>query len=676
MITNEEILKLADWSVAREVQTKFGPRLLRKADPTPEFSAEWKARKPELKEAGASFSKNDRTGEWELAWWQKLDGAEQAKRAEAVQMSKASSAEIDLPHPPGLDYMPFQKAGIRYALDRQGVLFADEMGLGKTIEAIGVINADPAITSVLVICPKSLKLNWQRELERWLTRPLSIGVANGEWPTTEIVILNYEALGKHKAAISKREWGMCVVDEAHYIKNRKAQRSQFVKGYEPSKKEAAKGKEPIEPIRARRHLRLTGTPIVNRPAELQNIVDDLNPAFAGFGYLKRYCNATQDRFGWDFSGASNLDELQRRLRESIMVRRLKADVLTELPRKIRQVVELEPDSTAARKAVAAEGKYEEDSEERLSELRAAVELAKAESAESYEAAVARLRDAMQVDFTEMARLRHETALAKLPQVIQYMTEVLEDDEDKKIIVAAHHHDVIDGIVAAAAEAGWGPVVLTGRNTEAERLAAVDAFQGDPKVRVFVGGIQAAGVGITLTTSSHVIFAELDWVPGNMSQFEDRAHRIGQTETVLVQHLVLNGSLDARMAHMLVEKQRVIDSALDKDHPERVAPVYAPREQAATHEAKPNDLEKIGNALSEEQKTAILAGLKMLAGMDMDFARDENGVGFSKIDVRIGHSLAERRELTPKQAALGQKLVNKYRRQLPGELLAEAGVNAK
>ena len=231
MITADEIEKLADWSTPKEIQTKYGVRMLRKASPNPEFSAVWKVRKPELKEQGASFSRDDRTGEWELVWWQKLDGAEQAKRAEAVQASRAVSAEIDLPHPPGLDYMPFQKAGIRYAMERPGVLFGDEMGLGKTIEVIGVINALPEIDSVLVICPKSLKLNWQRELERWLVRPMSIGVANGEWPTTDIVILNYEALKKHKEQIQKREWGLCVVDEAHYIKNAKAQPSQLIHGY-------------------------------------------------------------------------------------------------------------------------------------------------------------------------------------------------------------------------------------------------------------------------------------------------------------------------------------------------------------------------------------------------------------------------------------------------------------
>lgn len=647
----QTIESLANWSKPKEIQTKYGPRLLRKAAVTESFSAQWKAHKDEMKSLGASFARDERSGEWGLVWWQKIDAATQAKRDEAVTASCATSATIDLPHPTGLDYMPFQKAGIQYALSHTGTLIADEMGLGKTIQAIGVINADPSIDSVIVICPKSLKLNWQRELERWLTRPLTIGVANGSWSETQIVILNYESLGKHIEKINAQAWGLCIVDEAHYIKNKKAQRSKFVKS-----------------IKAVRHLRLTGTPIVNRPVELQNIVDDLNPAFAGFGFLKRYCNAHQNGFGWDFSVASNLDELQRRLRETCMVRRLKADVLTELPRKIRQIVELEPDSAAARKAVQAEDRFESSNDEQVAELRASVELAKADSKEAYEAAVGRLSAAQRVAFEEISRLRHETAVAKLPQVLQHITEALEDDDAKKIIVAAHHHDVIDSLYESAQANGWNPVRLTGRNSETERIAAVDAFQNDSSVRVFIGSIQAAGVGITLTASSHVIFAELDWVPGNISQFEDRAHRIGQTDTVLVQHIVLNGSLDARMAHLLVEKQRVIDSALDVNHPDRQAPVYQARETAASHDVKVDELAKLADTLTDEQRTAVHTALRILAGLDPDRAFGKNDIGFNKIDSRIGHELAQRETLTPKQAALSMKIVKKYHRQLPDEIM--------
>jgi SWI/SNF-related matrix-associated actin-dependent regulator 1 of chromatin subfamily A len=643
-----DIKSLVNWSEPKEVQTKHGPRMMSKAEATPEFWSAWKANKDELKAAGVSCSRDDRTGEWQAVWWQEISAEVKQARAEAVEMSRATSADVELPHPAGLDYMPFQKAGIRFALGRSGVLIGDEMGLGKTIQAIGIINSDPEIKTAIIVCPKSLKLNWKRELEKWLTRPLSIGVANGGYPDTDIVIMNYEAVGKYSEQIAAREWSVAIVDEAHYIKNAKALRSKNVKA-----------------IKADRKVRLTGTPIVNRPAELYNIIEDLGGAWGSFfSFAKRYCNAHHSGFGWDFSGAANLDELQRRLRETIMVRRLKADVLTELPRKIRQIVEVEADTAEMKRAVKSEQAHEADSEDRLADLRANVELSKAESDEAYKTAVNRLMEASKVDFTEMSRLRHETAVSKIPAVIAHIENALEDS-DSKIIIAAHHHDVIDAL--AMGLINYGVVILTGETKEQDRQTAVDAFQNDPNVRIFIGSITAAGVGITLTASAHVVFSELDWVPGNVSQMEDRAHRIGQTETVLVQHIVLSGSLDARMAHMLVSKQNVIDSALDKNHPERTAPVYEPKAKAATADAKPDLIAKLAESMTAEKINLIHSGLRLLAGMDTDFARELNDAGFSKIDVKVGHSLANTATLTPKQAALGSKILRKYHRQLPEEI---------
>lgn len=641
-MNENDILSLADWSKAKEVQTKYGPRILRTAKVSEAFSEAWKSRKDEIKKLGAGFSKN-RNDEWELTWWQELSAETKQERAASIEASRATKAEIDLPHPAGLDYMPFQKAGIRYALDRPGVLIGDEMGLGKTIQAIGIINSDPTITTGIVICPKSLKLNWKRELEKWLTKPLTVGIANGSFPNTNIVIVNYESLIRF-TDLDKREWDICIVDEAHYIKNAKAQRSKAVKA-----------------IRSRRKVRMTGTPIVNRPAELYNIIEDLGGNWGSFfTFAKRYCEARSNGFGWDFSGAANLDELQRRLRETIMVRRLKSEVLTELPRKIRQIVEVNADNAEQRRAVKAEQSYEAQSEERLASLRAAVELSKAESEEAYKAAVEALTQATQIEFTEMARLRHETAIAKAPAVIAHIQNALEDN-DNKIIIAAHHHDCINLLKEGLAE--FRPVILTGESKEQERQAAVDAFQNNPQVRVFIGSITAAGVGITLTAASHVVFAELDWVPGNITQMEDRAHRIGQTETVLVQHLVLADSLDARMAHILVDKQTVIDSALDINHPERIRPVYEPKSKPSTSGETVDKLAEIAAKLTEAQIEDIHQKLCFLAGMDGDFAGELNGVGFNKIDTAIGHALAEQSYLTPKQAALGLKLVTKYHRQL-------------
>ncbi len=651
-MNENDILQLARWSTPKEVQTKYGPRILRKAAVTPEFSEAWKTHKEEIKRLGAGFSK-DQNGQWELTWWQELSPEEKQRRAAAVEASRAASSDCDLPRPDGLEYLPFQKAGIQYALARPNVLFADEPGLGKTIQAIGVINADQTIKSAIIICPKSLKLNWKRELERWLVRRFTIAVIDGNWVNANIVILNYESLGKYIERIKAHgAYDVCIVDEAHRMKNPKTLTSKNVKS-----------------IQARRHVRITGTPIVNRPAELYNIICDLAaPGVFGsfFQYAKRYCGAYNNGFGWDFGGATNLDELQTRLRQVCMVRRLKQEVLTELPRKIRQIIEIEPEDSRQRLAVSSEARFNSSSEDRLAELQAAVELSKAESEAAYQDAVKHLRELSAADFTEISRLRHETALSKVPAVIDHICTILEDDERQKVIVAGHHHDVIDQIKNGLLE--YHPVVLTGETSAEDRQRFVDRFQEDPATRVFIGSITAAGVGITLTAANIVIFAELDWVPGNMSQMEDRAHRIGQVDTVLVQHLVLSGSIDASMAKVLVEKQTIIDKALDTVHPERHKPVDKPRKEAGTSAETVESLALIAEALSPEEIETIHAGLRILAGMDQDMASDLNGVGFSKIDTRIGHDLALRTFLTPKQAALGLKLIKKYRRQLPQEIL--------
>jgi hypothetical protein len=153
-----------------------------------------------------------------------------AKANAALDASRAVDADLSIPAPQGLEYLGYQKAGIAYAMARANTLIGDEMGLGKTIQALGMINADPSIRSVLVICPASLKLNWQREAQKWLTRPASIGIANGTFPDSDIVIINYDILAKHRDAIFARSWDLLVADECHYVKNPKAQRTKLLLG--------------------------------------------------------------------------------------------------------------------------------------------------------------------------------------------------------------------------------------------------------------------------------------------------------------------------------------------------------------------------------------------------------------------------------------------------------------
>ena len=309
--------------------------------------------------------------------------------------------------------------------------------------------------------------------------------------------------------------------------------------------------------------------------------------------------------------------------------------------------------------------YIDDLENRLAEAEAneLYELA-LETGQSVEELRRELGRAKGVAFTEMSKARHATALAKIPHVIEHLKDCLENGP---VVFFAHHKDVI----AAINEAFPDAVKITGDVGMEDRQTAVDAFQAG-KTNLFLGNILAAGVGITLTASAHVVFGELDWVPGNMSQAEDRCHRIGQEQSVLVQHLVLEGSLDADMAKKLIKKQAVIDAALDSKHavdfgtdgPDAVSvaqvAVEVPVAKVVEEAAK----------LTATQVEAVHRGLRMLAGV-CDGAARLDGCGFNKMDANIGHSMANQASLSNRQAVLGMKLVNKYRRQLPAELLTQA-----
>lgn len=453
--------------------------------------------------------------------------------------------------------LPYQQEGIAAMRGKTNVLLADEMGLGKTVQAIGVMNEDPDIKRVLIVCPASLKLNWRNELMIWADRSASINIVGpgAEWVPTDIVIMNYEQVPKYRPEIDKVEWDLLVCDESHYLKNNKAMRTRVIVGHwdrdDPSKR--------IWPIKAKRRLFLTGTPILNKPKELWTTVRALDKGGLGRDWLHfhtRYCAGYKDAYGWQIDGASNLEELQSKLRGSIMIRRKKKDVLKDLPAKRRQIIMLEPTTDRARKALEAERELGEIEKE-MEELRAKVEAMTPNEADSeYKKMVQRLVTMTATAFADTSRIRHQTALAKLPMVMDHLVNVLESEN--KIVVFGYHHGVIDGLREGFAE--YGVVVVDGRTKMEDRQKAVESFQQDPKVRVIIGSIGAMGVGWTLTAASYVAFAELDWVPGNISQAEDRLHRIGQHDSVLVQHLMLNGSMDGRMAKTIVSKQRVIERA--------------------------------------------------------------------------------------------------------------------
>lgn len=564
----------------------------------------------------------------------------------------------------------------------QGVLIADEMGLGKTIQALGVFNAIPSARSMLVVCPASLKLNWKREAERWVVqknghRPRVAVAESSYWPKeVDIIIINFEALGRNsteggkvlRREIRDVEWDLLVIDECHRLKNPKTQRTKFALG-----------------IKAKRIIALTGTPIPNRVKEIWPIVHHLAPDVFDnwWNFARRYCDMTKGPFGWQTDGASHLDELQAKLRSTIMVRRLKSEVLKELPPKRRQVIEL-PVADSMRHLISAEQKAWARAEQIRHELRVRVELAKAsDDPKEYEAAVTALRTGARACFEEMSKLRHETALAKLPLVIEHVTDTLE--EVGKILIGAHHVDVIEELGRV-----FDCEVIHGHVPVGDRLAIVDRFNDDPARRVLVVQEISAGVGFSVK-ASHVIAAELQWVPGDMTQFEDRCHGVGRGikgEPLLIQHLVLEGSLDAQMARTLIAKQEIADRALDSPTENSIdyeladvdTEILASNElflpekviascntdvlhvessaRPATYGTKREQLAHEAGSLTPEQIRTIHHGLRVLAGMcDGAFARD--GSGFSRMDAEIGHSLAAHSTLTPLQASLGKALLKKY-----------------
>ncbi len=605
------------------------------------------------------------------------------QHAENIESSRATSSDVELPVPAGLDYLPYQRAGIASAITRRNVYFGDEMGLGKTIQAIGVFNADPEARTMLVIAPASLKINWQREVEKWATKDVKVGRANGKtFPddSHNVVVINYENVAKQRDAIDARTWDILVCDESQYLKSHKAQRTKAILGDRVS---GDRG------IRARRTVMMSGTPIMNCPIELWTTVQRLDPNGLGsdfMGFAKRYCNGKRTRFGWDFTGSSNLAELQDRLRAGIMIRRTKDQVLTELPAKIRQVIALEPDRSTQKLIERQHG-----AADRVDRLKAEIAARRAAGGD-YASDVGRLKEGQSAAFTEIARLRHEIAVAKIPAVIDHIKQS-QDGGSKKIIVFAHHRDVVDAIQA---EFGEAAVSITGETPQDKRQKAVDRFQTDPACTVFVGNMRAAGVGLTLTASSHVVMAELDWTPAAVAQAEDRAHRIGQKDSVLVQHLVFDGSLDAQMARTIVEKQNIADRALDTRDPASVqasadqarqaveaamlalsqrapadeqaahdAIAQAEQEAAESMEARAVWEEKNREAMASitpEQMAAVHQNLRSLA-MVCNYAVVDDGTGFNKIDAKFGHDLANKETLSPAQAVAARNMVVKYKGQL-------------
>jgi len=383
-----------------------------------------------------------------------------------------------------------------------------------------------------VVCPASLKLNWARELKRWTGKHAVIinGRPNGQKASVKKdgwVIINYDILNDWAPRLTKVKAPSLILDECHYIKNQKAKRTKAAQRLAKSCKNI---------------IALSGTPITNRPVEFfttLNLIDGVN--YKSFWkFAQRYCGARHNRFGWDFSGASHTDELHTSLVGSgLMLRRLKADVLKELPPKVRVVVPVEGASAMMENYRIAERNF-------LGWL-GEVDPEKLEAAQRAEA------------LTRMEALKQLAVKAKLFEALGWIQDTL-DATGGKLVVFATHKATLD---ALEADYPGETVRVDGSTPLKARQEAVDQFQKNPKVRLFIGNIKAAGVGITLTAANATCFLELGWTPGEHDQAEDRIHRIGQeADSVTAYYILLADSVEEEIAALLDKKRQVLASVLD------------------------------------------------------------------------------------------------------------------
>lgn len=518
----------------------------------------------------------------------------------AFKMSMAAEIDQDFPAPEGLTYLGYQKVGIAYSLSRQTTLIADPPGLGKTIQAIGVGNAVRTPKRVCIICPASLKVNWKREWDKWSTLKLSSGIAgtvqrsekgaDGKrktvtqnfWPDTQVVIVNYDILDRFAEKLRAVTWDLLIIDEGHYLGNRQTKRSRNVFG--ELKKVKGKWKWLIQPLPFRKRLILTGTPMLGKPEDMFNLIRQCDPHGLGRDWIEfayRYCGAYEGAFGLVTSGASNLGELQRTMRERFMLRREKREVLKELPDKRRELIMLPQDglvklvdrensaySAFREHMIRYEAMLRGEDPDAVLEAMQAPQIDIDDLSTILESRFGKFREmdfddiakelgaAEALAFEELATARRELAIAKIPMIVQQAKNIVNSGE-KLILFGVHK-----AVCRALRDHFPGCAYVTGEVPSHKRQAQIDMFQEDPDCMVAVGNITAMGVGYTMTAAANVDFAELHWVPTDMEQAEDRAWRIGQKNFVLARHFAVEGTMDSRMVEVFLKKMEIIGQALD------------------------------------------------------------------------------------------------------------------
>ncbi|MHB8249596.1 MAG: DEAD/DEAH box helicase [Acidithiobacillus sp.] len=442
----------------------------------------------------------------------------QQHRAAAVEASQAFAASATFKLRPGLggELRPYQQAGVEFITTtaRNKAYIGDEMGLGKTITALAAIHQEQAYPA-LIVCPAVVVGNWKREANTWLPdRQVQI-IKSGKDkidPKADIVVVSYSLAG----AAAGHPFAQVVCDEAHYLKNHKAKRTETTVAIAKA---------------APRRLLLSGTPITNKPRDLYSQLEVLDVTGRGrplghfFQFAEKYCGGHDGAYGYEADGATNLEELSQRLRAGTYLRRDKSQVLTELPDKQRQFIALGIPAETGR---------------RIKEIRAQYTLEKDKHIPS-------------AALTAMTNEMVAVGLGKIDAAGAFMADFA--DTGKKLIIFSNLVEVQHALLKKARELGVPTVRILGDDSSEKRTQAVDAFQTNPDVQFAICSLKAAGVGINLFAASDVLMVEQDWTPANLDQAEDRAHRSGQKNAVNVTYLVMDKTIDDDLKQVIDSKRR-------------------------------------------------------------------------------------------------------------------------
>ena len=418
-----------------------------------------------------------------------------------------------------------QKEAIQKLVENKKFILADDMGLGKTTSTI-IAALEANSKKVLIICPATLKINWKREIENYSDKSIYIAEGKNFNTDADYVIINYDIIKnfhdpkkKDDSEILKANFDLVIVDEAHYIKNGQAQRTKLINDLVKT---------------VDRLWLLTGTPMTSRPMDYFNLLSLVDSPVSKnwMAYAIRYCQGYQFNVGgrkvWNITGASNLDELRERTAATIL-RRLKENVL-DLPDKIITPVYLRLKSKNYEEVM---GEYYDWYDKNPDESKS-----------------------LTVQFSKLTKVRQIIADEKISQTIEIAENIIE--QDKKVIIFCNFTDSLNKIIE---HFGKSAVKLDGSMSKPERQRSVDEFQDNPKVKVFVGNIKAAGVGITLTSAEAVIMNDLSFLPSDHAQAEDRAYRYGQKNNVLVYYPIFENTIEGVIYDILNNKKQVIATVM-------------------------------------------------------------------------------------------------------------------